>query len=75
MQTSRVQPHMQNCRSTLAILKSRYLSNGLTELLHLWQATDWYKYDVVPAVRILIFAVLKQWLLRQRETEASFVYN
>jgi len=24
--------------------------------------------------KILIFAVLKQWLLQQRETEASFVY-
>jgi len=23
---------------------------------------------------ILLFAVLKQWLLQQRETEASFVY-
>ena len=24
--------------------------------------------------KILIFAVLKQWLLQQRETEAKFVY-
>jgi len=24
--------------------------------------------------KILIFAVLEQWLLQQRETEASFVY-
>jgi len=24
--------------------------------------------------KILIFAVLKQWLLRQRENETSFVY-
>jgi len=24
--------------------------------------------------KILIFALLKQWLLQQRETEASFVY-
>jgi len=25
-------------------------------------------------LEILLFAVLKQWLLQQRETEASFVY-
>jgi len=50
-----------------------------SQLLHLWQATDWYKCGswllcLECADKTLIFAVLKQWLLQQRETEASFDY-
>ena len=41
--------------------------------------TDWYKCGrwllcLEFADKILIFAVLKQWLLQDRETEVSFVY-
>jgi len=49
-------------------------------LLHLQQATGWYKCGswllwLEFADEISIFAVLKRRLLRQREAEAGFVYS
>jgi len=55
-------------------------SKHVSLLLHLWQASDWNKGDgklpcVESADKMLIFAVLKQWLLQRRETEASFCFS
>ena len=52
-----------------------------TQLLQLWQATDWNKCDswhlcLDPADKILTYTVLKWWLLQQGDTATNLgFYN
>jgi len=68
-----------SCRPTNSVKALKAISNGDKLAFTFMTGTDWYKCGswllcLEFAVKLLIFVVLKQQLLQQRETEASFVY-